>query len=54
MDSIDIVLNLKSEMIYEVGLKRIIAPKIHVNNLRSQSSCDHHHKLKLFISIVNE
>ncbi len=38
MESIDILMNLADEMIYETASDRIIAPSIHVNGLRSQYS----------------
>lgn len=42
MDSIDIVINLADDMIYETTTDRITAPKIHVNGLRDQHSFMHH------------
>lgn len=36
MDSIDIVINLSDDMIYETTNEKIIAPKLHVNGLREQ------------------
>lgn len=41
MDSIDIILNLADEMVYETASARITAPKVHVNSLRSQYSFIH-------------
>lgn len=41
MDSIDIILNLADDMIYETTTNRIVAPKVHVNGLRSQYSFIH-------------
>jgi AraC-like DNA-binding protein len=41
MDSIDIILNLADEMVYETASGRITAPKVHVNSLRNQYSFIH-------------
>lgn len=38
MNSIDIVINLAEDMIYETQNRKITAPKVHVNGLRSQHS----------------
>lgn len=42
MDSVDIVINLGDDMIYETKMEQITAPKIHVNGLRDQHSFLHH------------
>lgn len=42
MESIDIVLNLSDEMIYETIDSRVIAPKMHVNGIRRHHSFIHH------------
>lgn len=41
MDSIDILINLADEMIYETASERVVAPKVHVNSLRCQYSFIH-------------
>lgn len=41
MDSVDIVINLADDMVYETTTDRITAPKIHVNGLRDQHSYIH-------------
>lgn len=41
MDSVDIVINLADDMVYETTTDRITAPKIHVNGLRDQHSYMH-------------
>jgi len=38
MDSIDLLLNLSAEMIYETASRRIVAPRVHINSLRSEHS----------------
>ncbi len=38
MDSIDIVLNLADEMVYETKTNRVVAPTFHINGLRSSHS----------------
>jgi len=40
-DSIDVLLNLADEMIYEVNGSKIVAPPIHINGLRSSYSFIH-------------
>ncbi|WP_422487170.1 DUF6597 domain-containing transcriptional factor [Gudongella sp. DL1XJH-153] len=42
MDSVDIIINLADDMVYEIeSTERITAPKVHVNGLRSQHSFIH-------------
>ncbi|HYE11528.1 MAG TPA: helix-turn-helix domain-containing protein [Patescibacteria group bacterium] len=38
MDSVDLLLNLSAEMIYETASRRIVAPRVHINSLRSEYS----------------
>lgn len=38
MDSIDIVINLADDLVYETTTHRIISPKLHVNGLRGRHS----------------
>jgi len=38
MDSVDIVINLTDDMVYETATDRITAPKFHINGLRGQHS----------------
>ena len=41
MDSVDIIINLGEEMVYETTTKRITAPELHINGLRDQHSFMH-------------
>ena len=41
MDSIDIIINLADDMVYETTTDMITAPKLHVNGLRGQHSFMH-------------
>jgi len=41
-DSIDLIINLADDMVYETGSQKIIAQPFHINGLRSQSSYIHH------------
>ena len=41
MDSIDIIINLGEDMVYETTTKRITAPELHVNGLRDRHSFMH-------------
>src|SRR6056297_2520360 len=41
MDSIDLIINLADDMVYETATERITAPKIHINGLRDRHSFMH-------------
>lgn len=38
MDSIDIIVNLEADMVYETEAEKIVAPRMHVNGLRDRHS----------------
>lgn len=41
-DCIDVIINLKSEMVYETEFGSIVAPAFHINGLRNKPSYIHH------------
>ncbi len=41
MDSIDLIINLADDMVYETATERITAPKFHINGLRDHHSFMH-------------